>query len=307
MSFISKSIPLFFLSATWHLSLLAQLPTTLDNISFYDSLEEVKTQIGNDVLSQTVLALEQPIFPLAKELETHLLCTNLKTANGTLAQVVFTFADNQLQYIEARGGAISTLLDSQQDTLITFMHYQASPENRIFAVPKKDQVWMVSPEAAHCNLFAWENPYLTANGPAATSYLQSAAIPDFIEMGGEFDRLRPLLEANSSFVYERKLDGSDPNAQIQLDCFGVEYAGFPRKVEARFGNGKLNTVWILTGKGEEDRIRQKLQERYGAPVFTNADWEIFENWTVGLRKDKPEVLLLTPELGQFYKTEFFKQ
>jgi len=54
------------------------------------------------------------------------------------------------------------------------------------------------------------------------------------------------------------LDDSDPNAQFQIDCFGVEYAGFPRKIEARFGDDRLNTVWILTGSGEEDRLRKKF-------------------------------------------------
>lgn len=109
------------------------------------------------------------------------------------------------------------------------------------------------------------------------------------------------------FVHEMELDGSDPNAQLQLNCFGIEYAGFPRKIEARFGDGKLNMVWILTGKGEENRIREKLKTEYGEPVFVNDTWEIFDGWTVGLRKDKPELLLLTKELGQFYKKEYFKQ
>ncbi len=307
MTFIIRPVILCFLSVVSHLSLTAQLPTTFDNIYFYDTVEKVKEEIGQDVLSHSVLTLEEPVFPLAEQSETHLLCTNLKTGKGVLAQVVFTFADNRLHYIEARGNAISTLLDPKKDSLQTFMQYRANFKDKIFGIPAKDQVWMVSPEAAHCNLFTWDNPYLTANGPTATGYTQSAAIPDFIEMGGALNDLQSLFEANSTFIYERKLDGSDPNAQLQLDCFGVEYAGFPRKVEARFGDGKLNVVWILTGKGEEDRIRQKLIAQYGAPVFTNTDWEIFENWTIGLRKDKPEVLLLTPELGQFYKTEFFKQ
>ena len=109
------------------------------------------------------------------------------------------------------------------------------------------------------------------------------------------------------FTFERELGPGDPNAQLQIDCFGIQYAGFPRKFEARFGDNKLNMVWILTGKGEEDRIRQKLIESYGSPIFTNDAWEVFENWQVFLRKDKPEVLLLTPELGEFYKKDHFNQ
>jgi hypothetical protein len=81
----------------------------------------------------------------------------------------------------------------------------------------------------------------------------------------------------------------------------------PRKLEARFGDDKLNVVWILTAKGEEDRIRQALIEQYGKPIFVDDNWEIFNDWQVGLRKDKPEILLIEKALGQVYKKQFFKQ
>ena len=81
----------------------------------------------------------------------------------------------------------------------------------------------------------------------------------------------------------------------QVNCFGIEYAGFPRKIEARFGDGGLELLWILTAKGEESRIAASLQEAYGKPVFENQEWAVFKNWEVSLRKDKPEVLVLPPE------------
>ena len=83
--------------------------------------------------------------------------------------------------------------------------------------------------------------------------------------------------------------------------------GFPRKVEARFGNNILNVVWILTGKGEEDRIRQALIAEFGNPIFVTDEWEIFNDWQVGLRKDKPEVLLMEKSIGLGYKSSYFKQ
>jgi hypothetical protein len=104
-----------------------------------------------------------------------------------------------------------------------------------------------------------------------------------------------------------ELDGNDPNAQLQIDCFGIEYGGFPRKFEARFGDGKLNVLWILTGKGEEDRLRQKLISEYGQVIFKDDNWEVFNDWQVLLRKDKPEVLMLTKELAVFYRRDYFKQ
>ena len=157
----------------------------------------------------------------------------------------------------------------------------------------------------HLNLFTWENPYFKSSYKLSLDI--SGKIPDFITMGENINTLKPILEVNSAFTNTEKLDGTDPNAQVQINCFGVNYFGFPRKIEARFGDNQLNTVWILTAKGEEDRIRQELIKHYGKPIFVNDAWEIFDNWKIGLRKDKPEILLLNQELGLFYKKEFFKQ
>ncbi|MFT6334115.1 MAG: hypothetical protein ACJATI_000847 [Halioglobus sp.] len=126
-------------------------------------------------------------------------------------------------------------------------------------------------------------------------------------MGPSFDELMPLLEANSNFTSTEKLDGTDPNAQFQINCFGFDYLGSSRTFEARFGINILDVVWILTGKGEEDRIRKALTNQYGEPIFVNEEWEVFNNWQVGLRKDKPEVLLIEKKIGLEYKTSYFKQ
>jgi hypothetical protein len=159
----------------------------------------------------------------------------------------------------------------------------------------------------HTNLFTWKNPYLTPGYTAIKAASSSSQIPSFLKMGGPLDSLRQVLNANSNFTNTEELDGKDPNAQIQINCFGVPYLGFPRKVEARFGDDKLNGVWILTAKGEEGRIRQALTAEFGPPNFLNNDWEVFNNWQVALRKDKPEVLLIEQQLGLQYKTSFFKQ
>ena len=135
----------------------------------------------------------------------------------------------------------------------------------------------------------------------------SNEIPAFLKTGAYIDDLKPIFEANSDFTNIEELDGTDPNAQIQINCFGVNYLGFPRKIEARFGDNKLNVVWILTGKGDEDRIRKALINQYENPIFSNDNWEIFNNWQVGLRKDKPEVLLMEKRIGLEYKTSYFKQ
>ncbi|MDT0607267.1 hypothetical protein [Croceitalea rosinachiae] len=307
MKSIRKKVILLVCSIAFSTSIFSQSELLFNDIHLYESLSTVKEKLSDKVLSHSLIAIEEPIFPLSSDREEHLLCTNLKTINGLLANVVFTFADDQLHYVQVQGNATNTLVSKRKDTAITYLDFDVYRKDNLFSNPKNDLVRYITKEAAHTNLFAWQNPYVDGDGSISAIYKTTIEIPNFLKMGADLEQLRPLIEANSTIIKEEKLDGSDPNAQLQLNCFGVEYAGFPRKIEARFGDGKLNTVWILTGKGEEDRLRKKLTAHYGDPIFVTDEWEIFENWTIGLRKDKPEILLLTQELGQHYKKEYFKQ
>ena len=99
------------------------------------------------------------------------------------------------------------------------------------------------------------------------------------------------------------LANAEPSTQAQVNCFGYEYAGFPRKFEAIYGDGILEVVWILTGKGEENRVRQALIEAFGPAENINDQWETFAGFRVSLRKDKPEVLLLSERMVPYYKKE----
>lgn len=92
------------------LSTHGQAKTVFHDVHFYESLVEVKEKISSHILSHKVVEIDPLSFSLAKNSESHLLCTNLRAKNGTLAQVVFTFADNKLHYIEARGNTFGSLM-----------------------------------------------------------------------------------------------------------------------------------------------------------------------------------------------------
>jgi len=283
----------------------AQTESIFNDIKMNESLEKVAKKLSEISKTTNTISVERPSFPLAKTKEEHLICSQVKTDNGIISKVVFTFADDKLKYIQARGNVQEVFTSKLVDTARVYMDYDVYFKQRLFLKKKKNVAWILTKEAMHTNLFAWENPYL--NSSSKDEIKHSNQIPAFLKMGASIDEMKPLLEANSDFTNTEKLDGTDPNAQIQINGFGVNYLGFPRKVEARFGDNKLNVVWILTGKGEEDRIRQALIEQYGNPIFTNDSWEIFNNWQVGLRKDKPEVLLMEQKIGLEYKTSYFKQ
>lgn len=287
--------------------IFAQAERIFQGVQLNDSLDTVSKKLYSISGSTNVFTINNPVFPLAKNREDHLVCSKVNTDNGIIDKVVFTFADGKLCYIEARGNTVETLLSNRKDTARTYMDYIVYAKDKLFVNKKKDAAWILTEEAMHTNLFSWDNPYLNVNYKENTKTISSSEIPSFLRMGVTLDEIKPILEANSRMTSTEELDGTDPNAQLQINCFGVDYLGFPRKVEARFGNDRLNVVWILTAKGEEDRIRKALIEQYGEAIFVDKAWEIFNNWQVALRKDKPEVLLMEQEIGLEYKTSYFKQ
>lgn len=287
--------------------LSAQKATVFNNVTLGESLDVVSKKLQNSAVKLYVVNVEEPSFPLSQDSEEHLICLKCKAGDKTVEEVVFTFADDKLSLIQAQGNALEALTAGRKDKADKFMKYQAYWDDLVVLNEENDRVWIMSPESAHPNLYAWDNPYLPINGGKEKKYDLSVAIPAYLEMGGALDKLKPALEQASDFTFLRELPPGDPTAQIQIDCFGLEYGGFPRKFEARFGDGKLNMVWILTARGEENRLRQLLIEEFGNPIYKNEAWEVFDDWQVYLRKDKPEILLLTAELGKTYKKDYFGQ
>lgn len=283
----------------------AQVENQFNGVNLNESLATVQSKLNDIVATSKVITVKQTVFPLAKDKEQHLICSDIKTETGTISKAVFTFSDDRLTNIEARGNVKQSLATKLKDTAINYMDYTVYQKQMFFINSKKDIAWILNGEALFSHLFTWENPYLDTKKSKALP--NTGLIPAFLQMGATYQDLQASIESNSTFTLRQDLDGSDPNAQYQINCFGVNYLGFPRKAEARFGDDKLNVVWILLGKAEEDRVRQALIKQYGSPVFKDDVWEVFNNWQVALRKDKPEVLLMEQQIGLDYKKSYFKQ
>ncbi|MDN3642925.1 hypothetical protein QWY87_09455 [Lutimonas halocynthiae] len=283
----------------------AQAEQQFNGVTMHESLTTVQSKLKDIVATSELITVDNTIFPLAKDKEQHLICSELKTETGTISKAVFTFADDQLTNIEARGNVLESLTTKLTDIAINYMDYTVYQKQMLLINNKKDIAWIMTDEAMFSHLFTWENPLLDEK--ASEALPNTGLVPAFLQMGASFEELQAPFKANSTFTLRQDLDGSDPNAQYQINCFGVNYLGFPRKAEARFGDDKLNVVWILLGKAEEDRVRQALIKQYGPPIFTDDTWEVYNNWQVAQRKDKPEILLMTQEIGLDYKTSYFKQ
>jgi len=293
----------FFLNS---LIISAQISKIFNGIEFNESLVAVEKKIRLISSNIGIYKISTPSFPLSNNKEEHLIASKVVLKNGIVDQVAFTFSDNKLSLIQAKGNVIKSIVANIKSEARAYLDYQVYMDELLFIHEKNDTAWLLTKTGVHPNLFAWNNPYLDLKNTSEVAYNPSVKIPGFIKMGENIAVLKPLLQKNSNFVNEENLGKEGGISKAQINCFGIEFAGFSRKFEARFENNKLTKVWILTAKAEENRIRKKLIDQYGKALFTNDKWEVFNNWTVLLRKDKPEILVLNKSLAAKYKKQYTK-
>jgi hypothetical protein len=283
----------------------AQVKGVFYGADFGDSLADVKSKLSKPCRSSRVFQVDPPSFPLAGKSEVHFICEGIRLGEDEIGEVAFVFADDKLSLIEAHGGAAEALAKRASAEAKPYLHFKAYFEDLMLADAEKDTVWLLSPESIHPNLFAWSDPYLPSNKGKRTKYRESAEIPAVLKFGAKLAELLPEFEKQCAFLNVEEIAEpwleTKPKTQTQINCFGFEYGGFPRKIEAVFGDGVLELAWILTGKGEEARLRKALTSAYGKPDFADERWEAFGGWRIALRKDKPEVLVLSEKLAPVYK------
>jgi len=270
-----------------------------------DSEAIARIKLGNHCARIESRVVSPPSHPSAESSERHLVCRDILINEAPVESLVLTFGDNSLSMLFAEGGAADAFGDMFSEDPQTYLQFSASFQDMLIVDGAADRAWLLSPGTAHPNLFMWANPYIESSD--RLEYQSSAARPDLLAFGEHLDSLQSEFEAQCDFTFLGQYNVwllTEPDVQQQLDCFGFEYAGFPRKIEAVFGDGVLEQVWILTGKPEEDRVRQALIEAYGEPSFVDENWEIFDDGLVMLRKDKPEVLMVSERLAPLYRAEY---
>lgn len=303
MSVTSKALcfalPLFFSFA----SSAQMLSDELHDITLGDSIQVVQTQLEGHCADIKIIDPEEINFPLAKNSESHLECSGFTTTtNQTIESINFSFADGHLVMIKAVGNACNSLLSSAGDQFGSIEDWDFYKEMHIVANQGTDTVWLLNDDAIHPHLFLWNHQEVNAQDPL------DASIPEVLNFGSAYRTLTKKLNALSITTTKEEISPptipTNPKRQVQLNCYGFNYAGAPRKLEAVFADGKLAIVWILTAKAEEDRIRQALIRSYGEPIFVSDEIEAFDGWKVALRKDKPEILAISDDLIPFMKSFF---
>ena len=278
------------------------LGDAFQGLAFGNTVEQVIAGLDGQCDEVRTIAVAKPSLPLARETQTHVIALGVHSVG--VDEVAFTFADDALVLVEARGGAVEGLPPALEEVPVTRFGFDVFFEARVVAARDRDAVWLLGPDALHPYLFLWENPDLPSVDPPAKPYERSVERPAMLEFGATLKDLTPRMK-NACRVTELENTNvwlpTKPAKQVQVNCYGVAYGGFLRKVEAVFGDDTLQLAWILTGKGEEERLRRALTESFGKPVFVSKEWEFFDGWRVGLRKDKPEILMIADELVPTYR------
>lgn len=273
-------------------------------VAFDDTVKQAKKKLYGYCQTLKLFDAKKVSLPVAKAQEQHLLCLNYQQSTQKINEAVFVFGDDKLKMVEAQGGIGKALNGKITDKPMSFMDYQVDFSQFVIKQPDNDTAWLMTKESVHPHLFLWANPYLPSNKDKIEHYVSDVATPQVLPFGANLMDALPLLEQQCKLSYVENIKkvwlANEPEKQTQVNCYGYDYAGFTRKIEAVFGDDILQQAWILTGKGEEDRIRQMLIKRYGEPEFVNEQYEAFNGWQVALRKDKPEVLMLSKELAGIF-------
>ena len=255
-----------------------------------DAALETLLQQRCDTLERIDVAT--PRFPLAAESETHFVCDGLDMASGArLDRAVFTLGDGVLVQFNATGGAAAlTQAGEGQD----FRDFTAWPAAGVLIDSASDTVWVLNPDGLHTNLFMWRHPALDGAALPEAQPL-SFVMPAEIRLGETMEILAPEIEAACAFTRTFEDEPNLPTGnttQTQIDCFGYDVAGFDRKIEFVFADGRLALAWILTGVGDEARLRELLSSQYGEPAAAvPPGLEFFPGERIALRTDRPEILV----------------
>lgn len=292
------------LAATLAISGGASAQTLLpDGTAFGQPESEIEPVLVEQCQEVIRHALADTTFPVAETSEVHLQCTELALAGSALKPTtVYTFADDALVMIEARGAG-GTLAPAPEPEM-QMDGFEIYPEQGVVINRESDQTWYFG-DLNLANLFIfWDNPVWDGGDGAVDSewFLPSEAV-----WGESAESVMAALREKCRLMQHRPIDEvwlrTAPAEQQQVDCYGYEIAGYPRKLEFVFGDDQLQQIWLMFGAADIARTRDHFSSEFGAPVHVGDILEAFEGWHVAIRKDIPEILMLSPREAELWERD----
>jgi len=233
----------------------------------------------------------------------HLVCKGLVLAGSDVRPTsVYTFADDALVMIEARGAG-GTLAPAPEPAM-QMEAFDVYAEQGVVINRQRDQTWYFG-DLNLANLFIfWDNP-VWENRDAAID--TEWFLPPEAVWGESAESVMAALGDKCGLMKHRSIDElwlrTAPAEQQQLDCYGYEIAGYPRKLEFVFGDDRLEQIWLMFGPADIARARDHFSGEFGAPVHVGDVLEAFEGWHVAIRKDIPEILMLSPKEVELWERD----
>jgi hypothetical protein len=275
------------------------------NLRIGDDLSSTRSKLEGFCKSLEVLDVDSPRFPLAEKKEQHLICERYEHSDVTFERVAFVIADDRFVHMEAIGVSVSSLSRILGDTDSRYLDMDIYENGTYWLDENNSRFLWLHDDAKHPNLFSWHNLILDdSNYKYSPASIQ---IPDLLDFESDLKSLEPLFAEQCQKTrkehHQKVWLLNKPKEQFQINCFGYLFAGFERKFEAVFGDGDLQLVWILTAKAEESRLRKLLVDRWGAPAINTENWEVYAKGRISLRKDKPELLVLSDQMIPLYRAE----
>lgn len=285
------------------------MESVLPGISLNDSVASVSALLEVRCNELEAIEVGSPSIPVAEITESHLVCSNYRTNSGSeIERISFSFGDDQLKFLAAHGGAVELFTSAAESNPFSIAGIEGYLEESMAVSRQDDTVWLGVMGALRAYIFLWDNPYLSQHERLIQKYNNSVAIPELLKFGDSIKTLSNTFKNKCKVIELIERENiqllNNPNHETQLNCYGYEYGGFIRTIEAIFGDGILEKAWIITAKEEEGRIRASLVQMFGEPEFVSSEYEAFDNWRVALRKDEPEVLLLSESLAQLYEQNY---
>ena len=282
---------------------LAQ-PAPILGIEFGVSENEARAHINARCNDVTRVTVNNTRFPQSSTHEVHLRCQGLTLIDGRVAgDAMFTFADDALVMIETRGAPDAIRPDT--DPVAEIAGFEAFMPQMILINQETGRAWWLATPPLIALALSWDNPAWTDDHPSAPD--APYIIPPEIIFGAALADIERNVTDLCDITQVRNIDKiwleTQPALQQQLDCYGAEIGGYPRKLEFVFGDGVLEQMWILFGPGDIDRLRVSLTAKYGPPIHVDDQYEAFDDWRIAIRKDVPEILMGSERLAEIWKRE----
>ncbi len=278
--------------------------TPVEGVVFGASEADARPSIDAACNSVTRIEIEDTRFPEAFHSEVHLRCDALTLADSQNAgDAMFTFADDALVMMETRGAPGAMVPDVAP--VANVGGFDAYMPHLILVNEEAAQAWMLSTQTLVGIAFSWDNPAWEQDTPSAPT--GSFAMPDEIVFGASLDDIENSVKDKCNILRIDDIEeiwlATKPTKQQQLNCYGIEIGGYPRKLEYVFGDGVLEQMWVLFGPADIDRLRVDLTARYGPAIHVDDVYEAFDDWRIAIRKDKPEILMGSDRLAEIWKRE----